>query len=417
MSLLPLPITIADRADWNDCAQEYGVKGVSIYDLEEYNSASKINDAQYISLRALWTFAHDTEFDPQKWGIQGVEAARETLGKLKGWKSFLEAVSLEVPPDKIHPIERDLGRFELIWYYGQLIRWAPSATDTEENINVTPWSERLRERKAQLGSEPFSQQNPPHPYPIHLMECLKTLGGEEEEQAKEERGRPSSSQSQKQESSGTSRIDMDPETDSDDSNLDPSYEERKDFPRASDETMVNAYLLGLASLITLSIEGVEAHWTSERKGYKFCDENGIKLYEARTDGHLYLSNNGKTMAIVEVKPVLRDESPRVMMQETAQMAAWIHAEQDLIQADDLSEQRFRRLLWSMNRHELYIIIAEYTADYVDYLTNPGRQSECESFLTMNQFGPWDIGSPTEIADFAAILLTVTLQFSKGLPLI
>lgn len=71
----------------------------------------------------------------------------------------------------------------------------------------------------------------------------------------------------------------------------------------------------------------------------------------------------------------------------------------------------------MNRHELYIIIAEYTADYVDYLTNPGRQSECESFLTMNQFGPWDIGSPTEIADFAAILLTVTLQFSKGLPLI
>lgn len=339
MSLPPLPIRIVDRADWNDCAQEHGVNGVSIYGLENYDSASKISNTQYLSLRALWTFGHDTEFDPQKWGIQGVEAAREMLEKLKDWKSFLEAVPLEVPLDKIHPIERDLGRFELIWYYGQLIRWAPSVPDTEENISVTPWSERLRERKAQLGLETFSQQSHTHPYPTYRMECLKPLGAQEEEQVEEERERPSSSHSQSQESSGTSGIDVDPETDSDDSKLDPSYEDRKEFPRASDEIMVNAYLVGLASLITLSIEGVEAHWTPERKGYKFCDENGIKLYEARTDGHLFLSKNRKTMAIVEVKPVLRDESPRVMMQETAQMAAWIHADQDLIQNDDLSEQR------------------------------------------------------------------------------
>lgn len=176
MSLPPLPIRIVDRADWNDCAQEHGVNGVSIYGLENYDSASKISNTQYLSLRALWTFGHDTEFDPQKWGIQGVEAAREMLEKLKDWKSFLEAVPLEVPLDKIHPIERDLGRFELIWYYGQLIRWAPSVPDTEENISVTPWSERLRERKAQLGLETFSQQSHTHPYPTYRMECLKPLG-------------------------------------------------------------------------------------------------------------------------------------------------------------------------------------------------------------------------------------------------
>lgn len=71
----------------------------------------------------------------------------------------------------------------------------------------------------------------------------------------------------------------------------------------------------------------------------------------------------------------------------------------------------------MNRHELYIIVAEYNADYVDYLTNPGRATVCETFLTMNQFGPWDIKSSSQIAEFAAILLAVTLQFSKGLHLI
>ncbi|PWY65450.1 hypothetical protein BO83DRAFT_440284 [Aspergillus eucalypticola CBS 122712] len=181
--------------------------------------------------------------------------------------------------------------------------------------------------------------------------------------------------------------------------------------------MVNAYLLGLASVATFSIEGVEAHWTPERKGYKVCAEKGIKLYEARTDGHMYLNSNGKTKAILEVKPVVRAELPRVMMQEVAQLAAWIHAEKDVIQDENLAEQWFRRLLWSMNRHELYIIIAEYIGDYVDYLTNPRRKAEGESFMTMNQFGPWDIRSSSQVAEFAAILLAVTLPFSKNLPLI
>ncbi|GLA60815.1 hypothetical protein AtubIFM54640_001312 [Aspergillus tubingensis] len=273
----------------------------------------------------------------------GVEAATEKLGKLKHWKSFLEAISLETNLDEMLPIQGDLGAFTLIWYYGQLIRWAPSAADTEENANFTPWSERLRERKKDSSSKIFSEQTHTHPYATHLAD----------------------------------------------------YEERKDFPQVSDEIIVNAYLLGLASVVTFSIEGVEAHWTPERKGYKVCDEKGIKLYEARTDGHMYLNGNGKTKAIVEVKPVVRAELPRVMMQEVAQMAAWIHAEKDVIQDENLTEQWlvtpaasvFRRLLWSMNRHELYIIIAEYNGDYVDYLTNPRREAECESFMTMNQFGP------------------------------
>lgn len=70
----------------------------------------------------------------------------------------------------------------------------------------------------------------------------------------------------------------------------------------------------------------------------------------------------------------------------------------------------------MNRHEIYLIVAEYTADYVDYLTNPGRESACKSFLTMNQFGPWEIVSSSHVADIAALLLAVTLQFSRGIPL-
>ena len=124
----------------------------------------------------------------------------------------------------------------------------------------------------------------------------------------------------------------------DNSQLDPNYEERRDFPRVPDEILVNAYLLGLASVITFSVEGVAAHWTPERKVYKFCDEKGLKLYEARTDGHLSLASNGETKAIIEVKPVVRDESSRVMMQETAQMAAWIPTDRDIVNDGFLDEQ-------------------------------------------------------------------------------
>ncbi|PYH64302.1 uncharacterized protein BO88DRAFT_429656 [Aspergillus vadensis CBS 113365] len=405
-----------DQESWNEWAERYKAKGVSIYELEAYDPASKINDPQYLALRALWKFGRASEFHPGKWGIYGVEAATEKLGELKHWKSFLDAISLETNLDEILPIQDDLGAFTLIWYYGQLIRWAPSAADAEGNANFTPWSERLRKRKPESRSKTFSEPTQPHPHAINLADYMK-IYGDREKQSTGTRELPSSSESQICQSSETAYIDLDPEACSDDSGLDPSYKEQEDFPQVSDEIMVNAYLLGLASVVTFSVEGVEAHWTPERKGYKVCDEKGIKLYEARTDGHMFLYSNGETKAIVEVKPVVRAELPRVMMQEVAQMAAWIHAEKDVAYEEKLAEQWFRRLLWSMNRHELYIIIAEYNGDYVDYLTNPRREAECESFMTMNQFGPWDIRNSTQVAEFAAILLAVTLQLGKGLPLI
>ncbi|GKZ31045.1 hypothetical protein AbraIFM66950_011011 [Aspergillus brasiliensis] len=422
MSAPEFPVRLLDRRSWKEWAQKHGVKGKSIYELGEYDSASKIGDAQYLALRALWKIRQASEFHPRHWGIHGVEAAREKLRKLEHWKRFIQAVPLEVQLDEILPIHPGLGDFKLIWYYGQLIRRAPSAPDNEENINFTPWSERLRERNTGSDSMDCSQDTPTQMYsypidPSHLTEWLNIHGIHEEEQESEARERPSSSHSPFYQSSTAPSIDLDPDTSSDDFGRDPNYEEPKEFPRVSDENMVNAYLIGLASLITFSVEGVEAHWAPERKGYKVCDEDGLKLYEARTDGHMFLTRNRETKGIVEVKPVVRAESPRVMMQETAQMAAWIHADRDVIQEYNQAEQMFRRLLWSMNRHQLYIIIAQYDAGYVDYLTNPNHDADCESFLTMNQFGPWDIGSSSEVEFFAAILLAVTLQFSRGMALI
>ncbi|PYH59762.1 uncharacterized protein BO96DRAFT_486307 [Aspergillus niger CBS 101883] len=383
MSDLPLPVKIDSKRQWRTLAKKNNVEGVNIYNLEDYDSGSKINDPQYLSLRALWKFRPINEFKPCEWGILGVEEARASLMKLEHWADFLQAIPLEVSVEEILPIKHSLGKFELIWYYGQLICCAPSAPDTEENLDFTPLSKRLRERKLKSHGRETSEQTPTH-------RVRQEQGDKLREQKPTDQScidAPLSKLSPEGQGSqfpGTPSTDLDPDTPADDQKGDPSYKEQRRFPRVSDEDLVNLYLLALASVVTLSVEGVNAHWSPERKGFKVCDENGEKLYEARIDGHLFLSNSRETKVIVEVKPVMRDESPRVMMQETAQMAAWIHADRDVIQEDTRVEQR----------HEIYLIVAEYTADCVDYLTNPGRESACKSFLTMNQFGPWEIGYTT-----------------------
>ena len=71
---------------------------------------------------------------------------------------------------------------------------------------------------------------------------------------------------------------------------------------------------------------------------------------------------------------------------------------------------------SQDRHEIYIIIAEYDLEYIDYLTNPNRTS-CQSFLTMNEFGPWSISEADQVEEIASIILAITLQLGNGEPLI
>lgn len=65
-----------------------------------------------------------------------------------------------------------------------------------------------------------------------------------------------------------------------------------------------------------------------------------------------------------------------------------------------------------DRHEVCLVFADYNADYIDYITNATRESSCQSFLVMNELGPWSITVPVDIEIIASVLLAVTLQFSK-----
>ncbi|KAG5287879.1 hypothetical protein I7I50_11890 [Histoplasma capsulatum G186AR] len=83
------------------------------------------------------------------------------------------------------------------------------------------------------------------------------------------------------------------------------------FPPADDEQTVTTALLLLIKAVCLSNPTLNMAWTMERKAFIFNPrDNGEKIYEARTDGHLHFNNEfgEKSLAILEVKAGMRKDS-------------------------------------------------------------------------------------------------------------
>lgn len=103
------------------------------------------------------------------------------------------------------------------------------------------------------------------------------------------------------------------------------------FPPADDEQTVNTALILALNAVCLSQQSlVDFPWTLEQKAFVFKTPTR-KLYEARTDGHLRFRTDKMdiSLAILEVKAGVRDVAlPHA--QESAQMAAWINAEPDVV---------------------------------------------------------------------------------------
>lgn len=105
---------------------------------------------------------------------------------------------------------------------------------------------------------------------------------------------------------------------------------------------MNTALILLLQGVCLRAQGVEkAQWTQQRKSFNFKKKirgqqvKTIRLFQARTDGHLRINIDGifRSLAILEVKASIRLEA-NLFMQESAQMAAWISAEPDVKNESD-----------------------------------------------------------------------------------
>lgn len=67
---------------------------------------------------------------------------------------------------------------------------------------------------------------------------------------------------------------------------------------------------------------------------------------------------------------------------------------------------------SQDRHEIYIIIAEYDYDYVEYVRNISGSKNKLSLMTMNQFGPFNQTSKDHMARLAHTIVALMLQGGK-----
>ena len=72
--------------------------------------------------------------------------------------------------------------------------------------------------------------------------------------------------------------------------------------------------------------------------------------------------------------------------------------------------KYRYVLVSQHRQEVYVSVAQYDDGYLKYMKGEDKDSD-RSFLTMHCFGPWDILYYKHIHQIARLLLDFTIQVS------
>lgn len=70
----------------------------------------------------------------------------------------------------------------------------------------------------------------------------------------------------------------------------------------------------------------------------------------------------------------------------------------------------RRFHVSQDRHEIWLIFAEYDEEYIKYIQDGSYNPDSPlSFLKMHEFGPFDTLKRDDMAELGPILLALTLR--------
>jgi hypothetical protein len=72
-------------------------------------------------------------------------------------------------------------------------------------------------------------------------------------------------------------------------------------------------------------------------------------------------------------------------------------------------------LISQDRHEIYITVAEYEREWLNYLKGEDDANAPLSFLKLHCFGPWSIFDKKHVCHLSKIFLDFTIQMSEEVP--
>ncbi|RFU24864.1 hypothetical protein B7463_g11473, partial [Scytalidium lignicola] len=173
------------------------------------------------------------------------------------------------------------------------------------------------------------------------------------------------------------RAESDTEDEEDDEEEENKEDAGRDYPALKDEAVINIALVNFLNAVTLGT-GTERWWNPERKAFHASfgtDANGEPVgLEAHVDGHLQELGTGHTHALVEIS-----------------------------QAAQTGHNPERRPIVSQDRDQIFVTFAGYDANYLRYL---GGDPGPVSFLTMHEFGSWDIRNPDHMNFFGALVVAI-----------
>lgn len=337
-----------DPKTWLEFVKQYDVESTSIHDLQKFESGSKVKEDQYLALHVLWTQKYANKFAPEDWDLDRTIAKKHLNGN-ENWNSYLEFIRKGLrgnPP---------LGTFDMLWEYQRIVEGLEQDGPESDKVWVSSRT-RLQTKRSQPPESPSkkSRQQEPDPNPpstpsrvpkdrnptfFDMAEGIDemTLG----------------------DAVGSSPDSIMEETPMSVAALGDSGD-YYELPPVDDEQIVNTALILLLQGVCLRYPGMKnSEWTLQRKSFDFTKnkdeitgdqkkgkkkvDNKVspkRLFQARTDGHLRINLDGKSrsLAILEVKSKERSKA-NPFMQESTQMASWIHAEPDVRRGPDSTVYR------------------------------------------------------------------------------
>lgn len=330
--MLKLP---TNEKGWVELTAGNNFENKTIHSFESPDSGSKITLPQFLLLRVLWvkqkaaTLSKPSEYG--RWGIskEHLETAQRHLENLPDWERYKSTFCNNLAWHQ-RTGYLSLGTFSLVRLY-QL-----NSQEIKKNDNgFTPKLEFSPRKTRGQRSAGRAQENDHIPVTPTRSQKIKPVHDAE---------------------SALGGLSLDDDDDDDDISsperdihISPFSPPSADLPHnlqnISDEQIVNMALLLYLQALLINFRGIGADWTPERRALFVKNKNGQKVYEARVDGFLRYQNdlNNPIMAIVEVKPCIRDAYPStdpIRIQEAAQMAAWICQHPPPL-SELSSEQKFR----------------------------------------------------------------------------
>ncbi|RMJ21311.1 hypothetical protein PHISP_07821 [Aspergillus sp. HF37] len=399
-----------DLDSWVDSARDAGVHQFSPCDLpangDSFPSASKMQMGVYLTFRSYWkdNYANALTLGVLGLSVGDLEAAKKHLHRRRDYERYLDDVGEDHTQKRPLGELPDLGAFTLVRHFQQqitlddILASSPkhaispiitrSQTAAATAANPSSSEERTNRRldfqggggtgaRSPAGSSSRSSSSG---YPCDEYSPLAL------------RGKASNAERTSRESSHArythaafGKSGQHSPTSSSLSALSPVSSTAANilYAPTADEAIVNTFLVLLLNALGL---------------------------EARTDGCLRMKDNGSVVAIVEVKPHMRSKKVvPIKMQETTQMVTWIAQEG----FPDPSTRRF--VLLSQDRHEVYLTVPLYDADYIKHLKGEADAETPMSFLKVTSYGPWDIYNRKSLDNLCCYLLALTMSASSRGP--